>query len=144
MSPLIETTAQSVERLANELSRAVEKLTIEAQILIGMNKCDQPEVCVIQALVCEHLGLPLTVMFSAVRTNRFAYARHLAMWLCRELTEHTYAAIGGWFGGRDHGTVKHAIKAMNARRETEHRARAEMEQLLEAARQRITRLQAAA
>jgi chromosomal replication initiator protein len=35
--------------------------------------------------------------------------RHIAIWLTRELTDHTLAEIGTKFGGRSHATVKHSI-----------------------------------
>ena len=34
--------------------------------------------------------------------------RHLAIYLCRELTNNTLTSIGLFFGGRDHTTVIHA------------------------------------
>ncbi len=33
----------------------------------------------------------------------------MAIWLTRELTDHTLADIGKKFGGRSHATVKHSI-----------------------------------
>jgi chromosomal replication initiator protein len=37
-------------------------------------------------------------------------ARHMAMFLCRELTAGSLISIGRFFGGRDHSTVIHACK----------------------------------
>lgn len=44
------------------------------------------------------------------RTHEISYARQLAMYLCRELTNMSLPKIGHQFGGRDHTTVIHAIK----------------------------------
>jgi chromosomal replication initiator protein len=38
------------------------------------------------------------------------------MWLARRHTRYSLEEIGGYFGGRDHTTVMHAIKTINARR----------------------------
>ena len=42
------------------------------------------------------------------RNRRLVYARQVAMYLCRELTDHSLPAIAQQFGGRDHTTVLHA------------------------------------
>jgi chromosomal replication initiator protein len=36
-------------------------------------------------------------------------ARHVGIWLTRELTDNTLDEIGKKFGGRTHATVKHSI-----------------------------------
>jgi chromosomal replication initiator protein len=43
------------------------------------------------------------------------WPRHLAMYLVREMTPQSYAAIGRRFGGRDHSTVMHAVKMVKQR-----------------------------
>lgn len=37
----------------------------------------------------------------------------VAMWLCREVTSHSFPEIGDAFGGRDHTTVIHAVKTID-------------------------------
>ena len=39
-------------------------------------------------------------------------ARHIAMYLCRELTQNSLIFIGKHFGKRDHSTVIHACRAI--------------------------------
>ena len=43
------------------------------------------------------------------RTATIALARQIAMFISRKLTNHTLQEIGKRFGGRDHGTVIHAM-----------------------------------
>jgi chromosomal replication initiator protein len=38
------------------------------------------------------------------------------MWLARRHTRFSLEEIGGYFGGRDHTTVMHAIKTVNAKK----------------------------
>jgi chromosomal replication initiator protein len=49
-----------------------------------------------------------------MKTNRrpktIAFPRQIAMYLARELTNHSLQEIGDAFGGRDHSTVIHAHK----------------------------------
>ncbi|MNI98919.1 Chromosomal replication initiator protein DnaA [compost metagenome] len=42
------------------------------------------------------------------RTKAVAFPRQVAMYLSRELTDHSLPKIGEAFGGRDHTTVIHA------------------------------------
>ena len=54
------------------------------------------------------LELPRSDLVSPRRNRRLVYARQVAMYLCRELTDHSLPAIAQQFGGRDHTTVLHA------------------------------------
>ena len=62
----------------------------------------------IQQRTSSVLGLPRTDLVSPRRNRRLVYARQDAMYLCRELTDHSLPAIAQQFGGRDHTTVLHA------------------------------------
>lgn len=138
-----ETLTTRAARLAAELQDVMQLISAETQKLIDVNQCSQPAIRVIQELVCDHLGVSQAVMFSPIRSASYVYARQLAMWLCRELTAHTFTEIGGWFGGRDHGTVMFAVSAINKRRDTEPRVKAEVESLLQTGRRRVSRRAAA-
>jgi chromosomal replication initiator protein len=62
----------------------------------------------IQQRISTVLGLPQRDLLSPRRNRRLVYARQVAMYLCRELTDHSLPAIAQQFGGRDHTTVLHA------------------------------------
>ena len=51
-------------------------------------------------------------LFSQTRQMDVANARHIAMFLARELTKLSLVHIGRFFGNRDHSTVIHACKAI--------------------------------
>ncbi|MDR2666626.1 MAG: chromosomal replication initiator protein DnaA [Holosporales bacterium] len=65
---------------------------------------------VIQRRVCEFFGVKLSDLNSAKRHKSLAMARHVAMYLCKELTTKSFPDIGRSFGGKDHSTVIHAVK----------------------------------
>jgi chromosomal replication initiator protein len=77
----------------------------------------------IQHATSEALALPQSDMASAKRGRQVVYARQVAMYLCRELTDLSLPAIGQRFGGRDHTTVLHAHRQMRARVLTDDRTR---------------------
>lgn len=66
----------------------------------------------IQKVVAEHFDIRLADMTSHRRPANIAMPRQIAMHLARELTKASLKEIGEAFGGRDHGTVIHACKAV--------------------------------
>ena len=62
----------------------------------------------IQDRTSQALQLDAEALTSARRSRQVVYARQVAMYLCRELTDHSLPAIARRFGGRDHTTVLHA------------------------------------
>lgn len=66
----------------------------------------------IQAKVTEYYRLRPSDMQSKRRPAGIAFPRQVAMYLSRILTSHSLQEIGQAFGGRDHGTVIHACKAV--------------------------------
>ena len=66
----------------------------------------------IQKRVADHYQIRHSDMTSKRRPNAIAFPRQIAMYLCRQLTRHSLQEIGEAFGGRDHGTVIHAVKTV--------------------------------
>ena len=66
----------------------------------------------IQKRVADHFQIRHSDMTSKRRPNNIAIPRQAAMYLSRTLTKHSLQEIGDAFGGRDHGTVIHACKAV--------------------------------
>ncbi|MEX2252587.1 MAG: helix-turn-helix domain-containing protein [Thermoleophilaceae bacterium] len=62
----------------------------------------------IQERVALQFGVTREDLVSQTRRSEVARARHVAMYLTRELTDESLAAIGRGFGGRNHATVFHA------------------------------------
>ncbi|GEM_PF-4727 len=63
--------------------------------------------------VADYFRLEKGDLLSRSRKQSVAQARQIAMYLCRELTEESYAHIGSRFGGRDHSTVIHAYRKID-------------------------------
>lgn len=71
----------------------------------------------IQRLVAASYGLTVAELKGASQQHRIAHPRQLAMWLARRHTGRSAAEIGRLFGDRDHTTVLHAFRAVDARLE---------------------------
>ena len=63
----------------------------------------------VQSEVARQFGCHVNDLRGDNRTPDVAYPRHIAMYLCRELTEASLPQIGARFGGRDHSTVVYAV-----------------------------------
>ena len=59
--------------------------------------------------VSEHFGISVADLKSASRDAKTTSARHIAMYLCRSMTDTPLKMIGSLLGGRDHSTVKHGV-----------------------------------
>lgn len=60
--------------------------------------------------VCAvHFNIPAQEVISKGRRAEMVNARQIAMYLIRELTDHSYPEIGSFFSNRDHTTVMHAV-----------------------------------
>lgn len=68
----------------------------------------------IQKKTAEFYKLDLRELHSARRTRYVARPRQVAMYLARELTSRSLPDIGRRFGGRDHTTVLHACRRIEA------------------------------
>jgi chromosomal replication initiator protein len=76
---------------------------------------DAPTIAAIQQLVAEHFSLGVSDITGTSRLGRVAWARQLAIYLVRELTDTPLQRIGDAFGGRNHATVLHACKRVSDR-----------------------------
>ena len=71
----------------------------------------------IQRVVAEYYKIKISDLLSKRRNRTVARPRQMAMYLTKELTNHSLPEIGEAFGGRDHTTVLHACRKINELRE---------------------------
>jgi chromosomal replication initiator protein len=75
----------------------------------------------IQKTVADYFKIRVGDLLAKKRSRSIARPRQIAMALAKELTNHSLPEIGDAFGGRDHTTVLHACRRIEALRETEKR-----------------------
>jgi chromosomal replication initiator protein len=73
----------------------------------------------IQKTVATYYKIRVNDLLSAKRTRSIARPRQVAMTLAKELTKHSLPEIGRAFGGRDHSTVIHATRKVEALRQSD-------------------------
>tara|TARA_B100000029_G_scaffold345249_1_gene337660 strand:- start:575 stop:1897 length:1323 start_codon:yes stop_codon:yes gene_type:complete len=71
----------------------------------------------IQRTVAEYYSIKISDILSKRRNRTIARPRQMAMYLAKELTNHSLPEIGEAFGGRDHTTVLHACRKIIELRE---------------------------
>ena len=83
----------------------------------------------VQRLVCHHFHIRSTDLTSKDRHKTVAFARHVAMYLCKQRLKCSFPELGRAFGGRDHTTVMSAVRKIEAQRENDPQVRAHIEAL---------------
>jgi len=82
------------------------------------------------AVVARHYGIGVDEMVGQKRTQTIAFARQIAMYLSRELTDFSFPQIGIAFGGRHHSTPHHAYDKVNALVRSQASFKDELEQIM--------------
>ena len=75
----------------------------------------------IQKLVAEYYKVRVADLLSSRRNRSITRPRQIAMALAKTLTKQSLPEIGSAFGGRDHTTVLHACRKVEALREEDRR-----------------------
>jgi chromosomal replication initiator protein len=75
----------------------------------------------IQKTVADYFKIRVADLLSKRRSRSIARPRQVAMALAKELTNHSLPEIGDAFGGRDHTTVLHGCRRIEALRSTDKR-----------------------
>jgi chromosomal replication initiator protein len=83
----------------------------------------------IQRVVCHHFKLRTADLFGKDRHKSVAFARHVAMYLCRQRLKCSFPELGRHFGGRDHTTVMSAVRKVEELRGRDPEVRAHLEAL---------------
>ena len=116
----IDTNVRELEGALNRLHAmcAMQKceatLDLAAEVIKSISPSVKKEITtdLIQKVVAERYNVSMHDILGKRRTHNIAFARQVAMYLCREHTGCSYPELGALFGGRDHSTVIHARKVI--------------------------------
>jgi chromosomal replication initiator protein len=75
----------------------------------------RPSLRTIAKLAAKYFGLRVAELTSPSRRRAVVQARGIAMYLGRQLTAKSLEQLGNHFGGRDHTTVLHNYRSIEAR-----------------------------
>lgn len=122
---LAHTIASNVRELEGALNRLVAASRLMGAELTPDFARDQladlfrihtriPTIDDIQRTVADYFKIRVADMHSPRRQRNLARPRQVAMYLCKQLMSKSYPDIGRAFGGKDHTTVMHGVKTIEA------------------------------
>lgn len=121
---IIDFIAKKIPANIRQLEGALIKLTafskltknkitmdLAQEVLKDIISIEKKEISIslIQRITSEYYGIKLNNVLSKKRTKNIVLARQVAIYLTRELTDHSFPEIGGAFGGKDHTTIMHSF-----------------------------------
>ncbi len=124
MEFLAEKVSRNVRRMEGALTRVAgyaalirDPLTVEVverllSDVLQEELFNQVTIDKIQKKTAEYYHLRVADLLSRRRPAKIVVPRQVSMYLSRQLTDHSLVQIGDAFGGRDHGTVINAIRAV--------------------------------
>lgn len=134
--------AQSVQSNVRELEGALirlaakssltgrqidEEFTIGELAMVSPRRPELMSVEDIQRAVCGHFRLSNSDLLSKDRHKSVAFARQVAMYLCRQRLKCSFPELGRAFGNRDHTTVMSAVRRVEALRARDPQVNAHLE-----------------
>ncbi|HEX8322426.1 MAG TPA: chromosomal replication initiator protein DnaA [Tepidisphaeraceae bacterium] len=120
--------AAKIENNTRELEGAITKLQglslltggkIDLELAKGaLGDTEAPEqkritIQQIIDVVTKYYGVRVADLQSKKRNKSIAWPRQVCMFLARKHTRYSLEEIGGYFGGRDHTTVLHAVRTVD-------------------------------
>jgi chromosomal replication initiator protein len=97
--------------------------------MVSPARADVRSVEDIQRAVCGHFRLTSSDLLSKDRHKSVAFARQVAMYLCRQRLKCSFPELGRAFGNRDHTTVMSAVRRVEALRATDPQVKAHLDAL---------------
>ncbi len=89
------------------------------------------------ALVCKELGLLREDLLTKRRFKHLVRARWIAQYVARQVCGASYSALGRAFGGQDHTTVMHGVRAVEEACKVSDRNRLVIDSLIQKAQGRL-------
>ena len=99
------------------LGRPIDYAFTESELaMVNPIKADSSSVEDIQRAVCNHFSFTNAELLSKDRHKSVAFARQVAMYLCRQRLKCSFPELGRAFGNRDHTTVMSACRRVESLR----------------------------
>jgi chromosomal replication initiator protein len=136
--------AAKIENNTRELEGAITKiqgmsllqngkidLDLAKAALGEINSPEQKRITIqqISDIVVKYYNVKMSDLQSKKRHKSIAFPRQVCMFLARRHTRYSLEEIGGYFGGRDHTTVLHAVRTVDADTQSDREIARQLTQL---------------
>jgi len=141
LNEIAQRVDSSVRALEGALIRVVAYASLKGEdatpglarhVLRRLGEDRSPDVCGLSEIVdaaAQEFDVTRESLLARDRRPAVATARQVAMYLARELTEHSLPEIGRGIGGRNHTTVLHAVNRVSAEMRTDPAVRSAVDNL---------------
>jgi chromosomal replication initiator protein len=123
-------------RLVAYSSLTCEKVTVQLARSVLRDSLNTRSTVItidtIQENVADYFGLRPVDLRSKSNARRITQPRQIAMYLCKQLTNHSLPEIGRAFGGKHHSTVIHSVRKIESECESNEETQRVVNKLLEA------------
>ena len=109
-----------------EISMELAEKVLSQTVGVEERKINVPEIL---EVVSRYYNIEEADIISRKRKRAIVQARQVVMYLSKELTEASLAAIGAEMGGRDHSTVIYADRAIRDLLDTDTKFQAELKEI---------------
>lgn len=142
---VLELMAQSITKNIRQLEGALKQISARAELIddqidvstarqllkgqVDLSGPSPPEPKEIIDVVVQYYGVEKDDVIARSRKQEIVRARHVAMYLCRNLTNMSLSKIGTRFAGRDHSTISHACTKIGDLLDVEPSLQQEIEEI---------------
>ncbi len=119
-APVLDYLARTITHNGRDLEGAINRLLAHSKLNaqpVTLEMAEQPKrikIEDIQRVVARQYNVSRSDLLSSRRTANVVRPRQVAMYLAKTLTLRSLPEIGRRFGGRDHTTVLHAVRKIEA------------------------------
>ena len=121
IATVIDTNVREIEGILSKLHAYSQLMHIDIDLEFTKNvlkdqiteKRENLTMDTITEVVAKDLNIKPSEIRSKGRSKNIVYARRIAIYICRELTQSTMPQLAQYFGMKDHTAISHTIKKIN-------------------------------
>ncbi len=121
IATVIDSNVREIEGILSKLHAYSQLMHVDIDLEFTKNvlkdqmaeKHENLTMDTITEVVAKDLNIKPSEIRSKGRSKNIVYARRIAIYICRELTQNTMPQLAQYFGMKDHTAISHTIKKIN-------------------------------
>lgn len=121
IATVIDSNVREIEGILSKLHAYSQLMHVDINLEFTKNvlrdqlaeKRENLTMDIITEVVAKNLNIKPSEICSKGRNKNIVYARRIAIYICRELTQNTMPQLAQYFGMKDHTAISHTIKKIN-------------------------------